>query len=623
MDRPPYLDSIHHDGSGRYVKMENGGELRLGDTALIRLRAGLDAPVERVFIRTSPDGEQQFTEMSRKVGIACYWWEASLMLRMPVVHYRFLLLTADGAWWLNGRGLGRSLPTDSEDFRILAEYSAPAWVRDSVFYQIFPDRFYDGDPENNVKDGEFTYWGLPSRSRRWGEPISKGHAAMVEFFGGDLPGIESKLGYLQELGVNALYLNPIFTAYSNHRYDVIDYDNVDPHLGGNDALISLRRAAAERGIRFILDIVPNHCGFFHPWFQQALEDPNSPTSEFFTFHQRPDHYESWLGVKSLPKFNYRSQKLRNVMYAGQEAVIRRWLRPPFSADGWRIDVANMLARQGEDQMGREVAQGIRRAVRAENPEAYLLGENFFDGSDQLQGDCWDATMNYMGFAKPLWYWLTSFQLHQHTEPMHIETFQSLPTKALLDSWKAYLSVIPWTIARQQYNLLGSHDTDRIMHGLGGRNDLNRLAVGVMMTYPGVPGIYYGDEIGMGRGKHEASRACMPWDRSEWDKDLLTYYKDLIHLRRTSPALIDGGFQFLRAEEDSFVYLRDSDDDFLLVVANRGPFNLSDSDLTVSSAAVPDGVEFQEITGGSRAVVETGRLPLPASPPGIQIWKAKL
>lgn len=621
MVRPLYLDSIHHDGSGRYVKMENGGEPRLGDTVLLRLRAGLDAPIERVFVRTNPDGEQQFTEMSPKADRACQWWQALIQLKMPVVHYRFLLLTGDGAWWLNGRGLGRSLPTDSEDFRILTEYSPPAWVRDSVFYQIFPDRFCDGDPENNVRDGEFTYWGLPSKSKRWSEPLAKGHGAMVEFYGGDLPGIEAKLDYLQDLGVNALYLNPVFTAYSNHRYDVIDYDNVDPHLGGNAALVSLRRAATEREMRFILDIVPNHCGYFHPWFQQALKDPASPTSEFFTFHHHPDEYESWLGVKSLPKFNYKSQKLRETIYAGPETVIRRWLRKPYSADGWRLDVANMLARQGADQMGREVGQGIRRAIREENPEAYILGENFFDGSDQLQGDCWDATMNYMGFAKPLWYWLTSFILHQHTQPRQIEAGSPWPTQAMIDSWKTYRAAIPWTIARQQYNLLGSHDTRRILDGVDGRDDLNRLAVGILMTYPGVPGIYYGDEIGMGRGRYQDARACMPWDRREWDEDLRSFYQTLIRQRRSSPALIDGGIQVLRADENSCAYLRDTDEEVMVVVANRGPGTLPRNDLQVSNGAVPDGTVFKEFTRGSSTVVENGRLPLPAAPPGIQIWRS--
>ena len=250
---------------------------------------------------------------------------------------------------------------------------------------------------------------------------------MIEFYGGDLPGITGKLDYLAGtssssgpgLGVNALYLNPVFTAYSNHRYDVADYDNVDPHLGGNAALAELRRGLTDRGMRYMLDIVPNHCGFMHPWFRAAQADPAAATAEFFTFRHHPDDYECWLGVRSLPKLNYRSPRLREAIYAGPDAVFRRWLRPPYAADGWRVDVANMLGRHGVDQLGAEVARGIRQAVKAENPDAYLLGENFFDATAQLQGDGWDASMNYAGFTMPLWYWLRGFTVDQHSEPRQV------------------------------------------------------------------------------------------------------------------------------------------------------------------------------------------------------------
>jgi hypothetical protein len=187
---------------------------------------------------------------------------------------------------------------------------------------------------------------------------------MVEFYGGDLAGIEQRLDYLHDLGVNALYLNPIFTAYSNHRYDVVDYFNVDPHLGGNEALASLRRATKERGMRVILDIVPNHCGADHPWFREAQKDLNADSAGFFTFSRHPDEYLCWLGVRSLPKLNYANTQLRARMYSGDPSVFRQWLRPPYSIDGWRIDVANMLGRQGADQLGREVAEGIRWATPA-------------------------------------------------------------------------------------------------------------------------------------------------------------------------------------------------------------------------------------------------------------------
>ena len=198
---------------------------------------------------------------------------------------------------------------------------------------------------------------------------------MVEFFGGDLAGIEAHLDHLVDLGVNAIYLNPIFATRSNHGYDITDYDHVAEHFGGDAALVALRRATAERDIRLILDIAPNHVGVEHPWFQAAQADREASTAPYFVFRDHPDDYESWLGVGSLPKFDYRSEALREAMYAGPDAVLRHWLRPPFSVDGWRIDVANMLGRLGPVQLGPEVARGMRAAVKAEDPDAYLLGEH--------------------------------------------------------------------------------------------------------------------------------------------------------------------------------------------------------------------------------------------------------
>jgi alpha-glucosidase len=207
---PAYFSSIHHDGSKRYVRT-SGKEPHLGDEVIIRLRAVPDAPIERVLLRTCPNGEQSFTEMrlTEETGEACRWWQASLQLNMPVTGYRFLLFTEDGAWWYNGSGVHRHVPTDAEDFRLLTDYASPAWVCESVFYQIFPDRFADGDPTSNVQDGEFEYQGLQSRARGWGETSSNWPEAMVEFYGGDLPGVEQRLDYLVDLGVNAIYLNPI------------------------------------------------------------------------------------------------------------------------------------------------------------------------------------------------------------------------------------------------------------------------------------------------------------------------------------------------------------------------------------------------------------------------------
>ncbi len=620
---PVYLASIHHDGSKRYVRTKPG-EIHLGDQVVIRLRTAPDAPIERILLRTCPDGEQFFNEMqpAEPTGEACRWWQVTLKLTMPITSYRFLLFTANGAWWYNGSGPHRHVPTDAEDFRLLADYTAPAWVRESVFYQIFPDRFADGDPASNVRNSEIEAYGLKSRARRWGESQSGWPEAMVEFYGGDLPGVEQKLDYLADLGVNAIYLNPIFTAFSNHRYDVADYDNVDPHLGGNAALAALRHATAERGMRFILDIVPNHCGVAHPWFQSALKDPNAKTAEYFTFHQHPTDYESWLGVSSLPKLNYRSQALREAIYAGPEAIFRRWLRAPYAIDGWRVDVANMLARHGADQLEAEVWSGIRQAVKAENPAAYLLGENFFDGSRQLQGDNLDATMNYAGFTHPLWYWLNGFEIHQHGQPHNVKANTPWPTEALVESWQASRAAIPWTIACQQFNLLGSHDTPRALSLVDGDQARNRLAAAFLLTYLGAPCVYYGDEIGM-RGKDSLeARNCMNWDSAQWNLELREFYQTLIKLRRNSPALLEGGFQVLAAEEGILAYLRDADEEKLIVVGNRGPGARPAGPLPVAHGAIPDGMVFTELFSGQQVTVRQGHLPLPAVPVGAQIWHSK-
>jgi alpha-glucosidase len=612
------LDSIHHDGSCRYV---SNPDPRLGDVVTIRLRHALCIPVERLVLRTTPDGEQLFTELQREpptAGAACQWWWTSLRLSMPLTTYRFLLFIEEQTWWYNAAGLQIHTPTDAEDFRLLAGYQSPQWVRKAVFYQVFPDRFAVGDPANKVVDGEYEYRGLPARTRKWGESPATGRAAMVEFYGGDLPGLTQHLDMIKDLGVNAIYLNPIFTALSNHRYDVIDYETVDPHLGGNAALVGLQQCLAQLGLRYILDIVPNHCGVMHPWFQSAIKDPSAPSAEYFSIRKRPDDYEAWLGVPTLPKLNYHSQALRQVMYAGQEAVFRCWLRPPYSADGWRIDVANMLARQGSDQQNAEVGQGIRQSVKQENPQAYLLGENIFDASLQLQGDMWDGVMNYAGFSIPLWHWLNHFQVYVRGDSQPAAA-RRLSTHALLETWQAYRASIPWVIARQQFNLLSSHDTPRLHSLLGGNEALVRLAVILMFTYPGVPCIYYGDEIGLGEVGANGSRQCMNWDESTWDHDLRTVYQALAHLRRSAPALIEGGFQVLLAEEDTLVYQRDDQAQIILVVAQRSAHKRPPFALPVAHGAIPDGMEFEEFFSHQRARVENGQLPLPCIDPGAQIW----
>jgi alpha-glucosidase len=520
--------------------------------------------------------------------------------------YRFLLASDAGNLWYNAAGVVGHYPTDANDFKLLAEARAPAWVRDAVFYQIFPDRFADGDPSNNVRDGEYRYGSKSVVARAWGALPDKATGGS-EFFGGDLQGITRRLDYLMDLGVNSLYLNPIFVAPSNHKYDVADYERVDPHLGGDAALVALREALDARGMRLMLDIVPNHCGVTHPWFIAAQADPKAPTAEFFTFTKHPDEYATWLGVRTLPRLDYRSERLRAVMYAGQDAVLRKWLCPPFRIDGWRIDVANMLGRQGPHNLGHKLGRGIRRAVKAERPDAYLIGEHFFDGTPHLQGDELDATMNYQGFTFPVWRWLAGREVGTHAwaDPT------PLPTEELAAQWTAFRAAIPWQIATQQLNLLDSHDTPRLRTILGGDLGRVRVAAALLFTFPGVPCVYYGDELGLEGGPDPDCRRCMPWDEAAWDHDLRAFFQTLARLRREAPALRWGGFQLLYAAGDTVAYQREAPEERLLVVARRADDGLRA--LPVRHGGLADGLRLRDLPGGAEVSVQGGYLPLDALP----------
>lgn len=605
---------LHHDGSALYV---SNPLPKLGETVTIRLRAPLDAPVHAIYIRTAPDGEQHLAEMQKEeADSVSQWWAGKITITMPRVTYRFRLMSSEGGYWLTALGVSRADSPDGFDFKLLADFAAPDWLDDAVFYQIFPDRFYNGDPTNDVPDGAWTRDGFTTQRREWDTPVLPfKQAGMLDFYGGDLQGVTQKLDYLRDLGVNALFLNPIFTAYTNHRYDIADYHHVDPHLGGDAALAELRRALDERGMRLILDVTPNHCGDKNVWFKAAQADPNAETAEYFTFKKHPDDYESWLGIKLLVKLNYRSQKLRDAMYRAPDSVMRRWLREPYRIDGWRLDVANMTARQGVVQLAHKVWRELRRAVKAENPQAYIMGENFFDGTPHLQGDELDAIMNYQGFVIPLWGWLHGAIPDEF--PASIDRSQ-LPAEVVAEQWGRFRAAVPWAVTAQQFNQLGSHDTPRILWLLGGDVAMLKLAVTVLMTFPGIPCVYYGDEIGMDGAGDPDNRRCMRWDETTWDHDLRGHYQRLIRLRRTAPALRQGGFQMLYAQGGLLAYQRQSAEQRLIVIAWRGPGELPPTQLPVRHSGLADGVKLTDHLSGATYSVVDGCLPLAGLSPGAAL-----
>lgn len=611
MTHSDWMLGVHHDGSARYVSNPLPA---LGEEITLTLRVPKSAPIKTIVVRTMPDGEahRDFMEVATSDDLSNFW-QVTIKVTMPFNNYRFELLTEDGLFYYNGLGINRAMMPDVFDFKLLADFQAPEWVLGAVFYQIFPDRFHNGDPSISPKDGEWEYKGYAVVQRAWGElPVKWEKGGSLDFFGGDLVGIQHKLDYLADLGVNAIYLTPIFVSKSNHRYNIDDFYNVDVHLGGNPALAHLTDAMHTRDMKLILDITPNHTSNTGEWFTSAQADENSPSADFYTFHERPDDYLAWLGVRTLPKLNYASEKLRDAMYAGDEAVFRYWLRPPYNIDGWRLDVYNMTARQGSLQLNKETGQGIRKAVKTENPDAYLFGEHFFDGTPHLQGDEMDATMNYEGFNIPLWRWLSGFD-GKHWLPQ-ISDDKHMPTDAFDTQLRNFRAAVPWVIARMQFNQLGSHDTRRILNVVHMEKPLVRLGVGLLMAYPGVPCVYYGDEIGLPGEVDPDNRRCMPWDEADWDMDLRGFHQRVIAVRKTADALIHGGFQTLYTGADAWAFLRESAQQRLIIVGHRGEDG-AELNIPVWQGGIADGTTLTDLLGGGVVMVQDGQISLRDVPRG--------
>lgn len=517
-----------------------------------------DSGVEAAWIRRLRWGEEERIPMraTRRGSAIC--WTATLPLESEAARYRFRVLTRSGLRHLDQLGVHRHTPGDEHDFTVVVS-GPPAWVPDAIAYQIFPDRFADGDPSNNVLDGEYLYQGQPVRARRWNSRPRRG-AGFREFYGGDLIGIAQRLDHVRALGADTLYLTPIFESPSSHKYDAVSYDRVDSHLGGDAALTQLRRALDDRGMRLILDAVWNHTGDGHEWFLKARSDPDSPERAMYTFDAKGG-YSSWLGVKSLPKLDYASPLVHDRIYRFPDSAAKRWLRAPFRADGWRIDVAHMMGAGGTDRGNPDLHRAIRRELKADFPEAWIFGEHFFEAARWLQGDQEDGAMNYHGFTNPVGEWLSG--ANYLGEPV------ALDARDLAVQLTCVLAKIPFAHALALYNLLSSHDLPRILTRVGGDARLARLGAVLQATWVGVPGVYYGDEIGLEGGPDPDNRRCMPWDQKSWDQLTLAAHRDLLALRRDSLALRRGRLEVLHASGDVLAFLREGGGERVIVAVNRG------------------------------------------------------
>jgi alpha-glucosidase len=592
------LSRPHHDGSERCV-VELPGDL--GEDAVVRLCVPDAASVGEVLLRYVVDGEPRVVRAEvDEVGECETWWRAAFPVRNPDTNYRWLLAGHGGRnAWLNGLGLVAHDVPDADDFIVSVDRGGPEWHLESVVYEIFPDRFASSGARRDAPA-----WAI---ARAWDElPVGRGPETPFEWFGGDLPGIEEHLDHIEALGAAAIYLTPIFPAGSTHRYDATSFEHVDPLLGGDEALASLVGAAHARGLRVVGDLTLNHVGDRHDWFV-AARNGRAPERDFFFFDESlPSGYESWLGVASLPKLDWRSEELRRRMLA----ILRRWVEPPFSLDGWRIDVANMTGRRRDLDANHEVAHAVRAAVG----DGLLVGEHAHDARADLRAGGWHGTMNYAGSLRPIWWWLRSEEFAD--DPFLGAPAARLDGRQTVATMRAFRAGMSWAAVLHSWVLLDSHDTARFQTVAGSR-DRHLVGLGLLMTTPGVPMVFAGAELGLEGEWGEDARRTMPWARPEtWDAVLLEEYRRLIALRRSSSALARGGIRYAFVDEDVIAYLRETTDERLLCLASRAPHE------PVRLPLVELRCEELETVHGGDVTYDGGDAALPAEGPVFHIWRLK-
>lgn len=609
---------LFSDGTSYY---RSPGEPMPYDVVTLRFRTAKDN-VDAVYIVSS----DQKIPMERCTGDKLFdYYEGKLILEDKRVEYYFEILAGKVTCYYNTKGVSMEQQA-CYNFFIKPGFKTPDWAKGAVFYQIFVDRFCNGDASNDVEDNEYVYIEEGTKKvTNWNKyPASMG---VREFYGGDLVGVMKKLDYLQELGIEAIYFNPIFVSPSNHKYDIQDYDYVDPHYGvilkdegkcldegdednshaskyicrvssienleaSNQFFIKLVEEIHKRGMKVILDGVFNHCGSFNKWLDReriyekqvgyekgAYIDKNSPYHTFFKFRENQwpynDKYDGWWGHDTLPKLNYEeSPKL----YEYIMELARKWVSPPYNVDGWRLDVAADLGHSNE--YNHNFWKEFRKVVKKANPEAIILAEHYGDPSDWLQGDEWDTVMNYDAFMEPLTWFLTGVE--KHSDEFRGDLLGH--SDAFFDSMAYHMTKFNTQSLHVAMNELSNHDHSRFMtrtnHRVGrtanmgpkaAEEGINKgimhLGVLIQMTWPGAPTIYYGDEAGVCGWTDPDNRRTYPWGRE--DKDLIRLHKELIRIHKDYEALKVGSIIFLGGSYQYISYGRFLGEDKFIIAINSG------------------------------------------------------
>ena len=608
------------DGTEGYVYPPEPKESEL---VTFRFRTAKD-DVDRVGLVTSADTYVMEKECTQ--GEFDYYTFETRLGEEPF-RYCFEVQSGTEKYYYGRCGISREI-LEYYNFVVVPGFSTPDWAKGAVMYQIFTDRFYNGDKSNDVETNEYYYIGDYSRRvTNWDKyPANMG---VREFYGGDLQGVMDKLDYLQDLGVEVVYFNPLFVSPSNHKYDIQDYDYIDPHYGkivddggevlpngvtdnsqatkykkrttglknleaSNELFIKLVEELHRRGMKVILDGVFNHCGSFNKWMDReriyegeedyepgAYVSADSPYRSYFRFFkEEPENwpyngnYDGWWGHDTLPKLNYEdSVKLENyILYIG-----RKWVSPPYNVDGWRLDVAADLGRSNE--YNHEFWQKFRRAVKDANPNALILAEHYGDPSDWLKGDEWDTVMNYDAFMEPVTWFLTGME--KHSDEAREELLGNIDN--FIGSMAHHMSNMLTPSLQVAMNELSNHDHSRFLtrtnHMVGRVEHLGpeaaneyvnkavmREAVVMQMTWVGAPTVYYGDEAGVCGFTDPDNRRTYPWGHE--DQELIAFHKEAIRIHKEHPALKTGSLKILGGEENILSYARFKGHDRIIVVINN-------------------------------------------------------
>ena len=625
------------DGTARYVCPL---EPEVGETVTLKFRA---AKEDNIQIRLAINNELYTMESERTYGAFTYY-RSVWKLKDGMTSYYFEIQDGEEVWYYNRSGL-----TDGRipyyDFRLAPGFSTPDWAKGAVIYQIYTDRFYNGDPENDVETREYFYIGdYSSKVTDWNKyPAAMG---VREFYGGDLQGVIDKLDYLQDLGVEVLYFNPLFVSPSNHKYDIQDYDYIDPHFGkivedggellspgeksnkkatkyqkrttsfanleaSNELFIKLVEELHRRGMKIILDGVFNHCGSFNKWMDReciyerkkgyapgAYISRESPYHDYFRFFSDEEKdwpyngkYDGWWGHDTLPKLNYEeSVKLENyILNMG-----RKWVSPPYNVDGWRLDVAADLGRSNE--YNHQFWKKFREVVKKANPDAIILAEHYGDPREWLGGDEWDTVMNYDAFMEPITWFLTGME--KHSDEMREELRGNADNFTRAMTYHMANMMVPSLLTSM--NELSNHDHSRFLtrtnHMVGRVAELGpeaanefvnpavmREAVAFQMTWIGAPTVYYGDEAGVCGFTDPDNRRTYPWGHE--DQQMLGFHKEMIRIHKEHEALRTGAVVMLHCEKNILAYGRFTEEEQIIVILNNRS-ELAEVTVPVWKAEVP-------------------------------------